>query len=96
VVAYLIVPEAELAAEPPDVRKWVAAYHAAEDTSARDAVLAQLDEIAWARVAGEITALHERAEQMRAGAAEEVDKRINDLLDRGPRGPRGPRGGRPH
>ena len=94
-VAYVTGADADLAASPPALRELVAAYQAATtdaDRSAqRDAVRAEV-----ARQIGvEIDALRERVARIRQHAGEEVDRRMERLLDkRGPGGGKGPAGGK--
>jgi hypothetical protein len=79
-VERLSAPDAELAAEPPEIREAVQALHGAADARTLAEARARLEELLTARLDQEIQELRQREQRLRAQGAAEVDRRIARVL----------------
>lgn len=91
----LIAVGADLSVVPERIRRRIDDYHAAGDDAARTAAREQV-RVGLAQLTDdEVAALRQRASRLSAAAAEEVDRRLDRLLDAAARGEPGPRRERP-
>jgi hypothetical protein len=72
----------ELSAEPPEIRETLAAWQAASDPEQRREQRARVRELVAEQVDAEIARLGERVAELQSDPAGEVDRRLNDLLER--------------
>ena len=99
-VAYLTSPQADLTAEPQRLRTLVAAFQSAATDAERAVQRDKLQAAAAREVTAEVDALRQRAARIRENAAEEVNRRVQQLLQSpgrhgqrhgpGPSGPEAP------
>lgn len=88
-VAYLTSADADVSAAPDNLREAVAAYRAATNDAERAAQRAAIRTLVEQQLKVEVAALRERIGHMRDQAAEQVDSRMQRLLEfRPPRGDR--------
>ncbi len=92
---YLLSDEADPIREPEKLRDLVARYRDAADDAQRSALRDLLRDAVTQQVADEIQGLRERAARMKGKAAEEVDRRMERLLEPRPGPGDGPPGRRP-
>lgn len=76
----LLAPEADLAAEPPEIREAVQALRDAVSAADQRTARARLKELLATRIDQEIQELRRREQRLRAGAAAEVDRRVARAL----------------
>jgi hypothetical protein len=79
-VEYLTGDEVDLEAEPERLRELITAFHAANADAERAALREKIQAAAARQVTGEIEALRKRAARTRENAAEEVNRRVEQLL----------------
>ncbi|MBU0641359.1 MAG: hypothetical protein KKB50_21070 [Planctomycetes bacterium] len=84
-LAALLEEGADLAAEPPKVRGLVESIHAAADDVERQECAGQLYAVLSLRFDDEVAALRERLADFKENAPEEVDRRLQRLIERAER-----------
>jgi hypothetical protein len=96
-LAWLLGPDADLSRIPPPLREHVRDFRAANSDEQRRAARRGAAELVREHLERELLTARDRIEQMRTGAADEVDRRLERVLTRIERGERGPhrRGPRP-
>ncbi len=105
-LAYLQSDDVDMGVEPAEVRELVVQWRAADAdaTAERAQIEKRLVDVLGTMADAEIAVLRQRSEQMAANAIEEVDRRMQELLEcatscpamspEPPHGPRGPHGRR--
>ena len=91
-VDYLLSENADLAAEPERVRDMVALYSTISVDAEREAQRERITTAVARQIENEIRALGERIASMRENAAEEVDRRVERVLEAVERRGRPPQG----
>jgi hypothetical protein len=92
-VEYLTGDEADLTAEPQDLRGLIADFHKAATDAERAALRARIRTAVAGQVDAEIAALRARSARLREDTAAEVERRVKQAL--APRARRGPHRGPP-
>ncbi|MCH8805543.1 MAG: hypothetical protein IH986_05595 [Planctomycetes bacterium] len=92
-LARLLDPERDLAAEPPRLREVAEAYRTAEADEEREELREQLRLTITEQLEGRIAGMRSRATRIREHGAEEVDRRVDRMLQ--PRPGRRPGQGKP-
>ncbi len=80
-VAHLTSNDSDLKDEPEGLRRLVESYQAATADDEREQLRQQIRDAVGRQLDAEVSALRKRAAEMRAGAAEDVDRRMERILN---------------